>query len=209
MRKLEYFPLKLVKKSIVVKRKLVKEKYSHELKKSRAGWKKFGLIEIKKREGKTNMEVIGIYEKQTQELSNGEIFRQVADFVGQAQLATHRMGSALDEMEQSAGEVIAVGLNALESADDANNALWKAREELVILQYLFSPMSEMKFDHFQLAFFSIRSLQETVSEYKAAVQNIMTSPGQTESYLEMARRKVKLIKIELPGILAATDDIKF
>ena len=147
-------------------------------------------------------------EQQT-EVSNGEIFKQVADFVGQAQLATHRMGGALDEMEQSAGEVIAVGLNALESADDANNALWKAREELAILQYLFSPMTEKNFDQFQQAFFTIRSLQETVSEYKAAVQNIMTSPGQTESYLEMARRKVKLTKIELPGILAATDGVKF
>ena len=146
-------------------------------------------------------------EQQT-ELSNGEIFRQVADFVGQAQLATHRMGSALDEMEQSAGEVIAVGLNALESADDANNALWKAREELAILQFLFT-MTEDSLDHFQQAFLIIRSLPETVSEYKAAIRNIMTSPGQTESYLAMARRKVRLIKIELPGILAATDDIKF
>jgi hypothetical protein len=45
------------------------------------------------------------------------------------------MGVALDEMEQSAGEVTAVGLNALESADDANNALWKAREELSILHF--------------------------------------------------------------------------
>lgn len=146
-------------------------------------------------------------EQQT-ELSNREIFRQVADFVGQAQLATHRMGSALDEMEQSAGEVIAVGLNALESADDANNALWKAREELAILQFLFT-MTEDSIDHFQQAFLIIRSLQETVSEYKAAVRNIMTSPGQTESYLAMARRKVKLTKIELPGILAATDGIEF
>lgn len=146
--------------------------------------------------------------EQQQEVSNREIFRQVADFVGQAQLATHRMGSALDEMEQSAGEVIAVGLNALESADDANNALWKAREELAILQFLFT-MTEDSLDHFQQAFLIIRSLQETVSEYKAAVQNIMTSPGQTENYLAMARRKVKLIKIELPGILAATDDIDF
>ena len=147
-------------------------------------------------------------EQQTQEASNREIFRQVADFVGQAQLATHRMGSALDEMEQSAGEVIAVGLNALESADDANNALWKAREELAILQFLFT-MTEDSLDLFQRAFLIIRSLQETVSEFKTAVQNIMTSPGQTENYLEMARRKVKLIKIELPGILAATDDIEF
>jgi|GEM_PF-3393136 len=154
------------------------------------------------------MEVISIYEKQTQEVSNREIFRQVADFVGQAQLATLSMVRALDEMEQSAGEVIAVGLNALESADDANNALWKAREELAILQFLFT-MTEDSIDHFQQAFFTIRSLQETVSEYKAAVQNILTSPGQTESYLAMARRKVRLIKIELPGILAATDDIKF
>ena len=208
LKKTLVFPLKLVKKSLVVKRKLVKEKYSHELKKSRAGWKKFGLIEIKKREGKTNMEVISIYEKQTQEASNREIFRQVADFVGQAQLATHRMGSALDEMEQPAGEVISVGLNALESADDANNALWKAREELAILQFLFT-MTEDSIDRFQLAFFSIRSLQETVSEFKTAVRNIMTSPGQAESYLAMARRKVKLTKIELPGILAATDDIEF
>ena len=122
------------------------------------------------------------------------------------------MGGPLDELEQSAGEfskVIAVGLNALESADDANNALWKAREELVILQYLFSPMSEMKFDHFREAFLIIRSLQETVNEYKTAVRNIMISPGQRQDYLEMARRKVKLIKIELPGILAATDDIEF
>ena len=154
------------------------------------------------------MEVISIYEKQTQEVSNREIFRQVADFVGQAQLATLSMGRALDEVEQSAGEVTAVGLNALESADDANNALWKAREELAILQFLFT-MTEDSIDHFQQAFFTIRSLQETVSEYKAAVQNIMTSPGQTESYLAMARRKVKLTKIELPGILAATDDIEF
>ena len=153
------------------------------------------------------MEVISIYEKQT-EVSNREIFRQVADFVGQAQLATLSMGRALDEVEQSAGEVTAVGLNALESADDANNALWKAREELAILQFLFT-MTEDSIDHFQQAFFTIRSLQETVSEYKAAVQNIMTSPGQTESYLAMARRKVKLTKIELPGILAATDDIEF
>ena len=147
-------------------------------------------------------------EQQT-EVSNREIFRQVADFVGQAQLATHRMGSALDEREQPAREVIAVGLNALEIADDANNALWKAREELAILQYLFSPMTEKNFDQFQQAFLTIRSLQETVSEYKAAVRNIMTSPGQRQDYLEMARRKVKLIKIELPGILAATDDIEF
>lgn len=154
------------------------------------------------------MEVIGIYEKQTQELSNREIFRQVADFVGQAQLATLSMGVALDEMEQSAGEVTAVGLNALESADDANNALWKAREELAILQFLFN-MTGDSIDRFQQAFFTIRSLQETVSEFKTAVQNIMTSPGQTESYLAMARRKVKLTKIELPGILAATDDIEF
>ena len=147
-------------------------------------------------------------EQQT-ELSNGEIFRQVADFVGQAQLATLRMGSALDELEHSAGEVMSVGLNALESADDANNALWKAREELAILQYLFNPMTEKNFDQFQQAFLVVRSLQETVSEYKTAVRNIMTSPGQTESYLAMARRKVRLIKIELPGILAATDDIEF
>ena len=154
------------------------------------------------------MEVISIYEKQTQELSNGEIFRQVADFVGQAQLATHRMGGALDEMEQSAGEVTAVGLNALESADDANNALWKAREELAILQFLFT-MTEDSIDHFQQAFLIIRSLQETVDEYKTAVRNIMTSPKLQQDYLEMARRKVKLIKIELPGILAATDDIEF
>ena len=154
------------------------------------------------------MEVISIYEKQTQEVSNREIFRQVADFVGQAQLATHRMGSALDDMEQSAGEVIAVGLNALESADDANNALWKAREELAILQFLFT-MTEDSLDLFQRAFLIIRSLQETVSEFKTAVRNIMTSPGQRQDYLEMARRKVRLIKIELPGILAATDDIEF
>ena len=87
------------------------------------------------------------------------------------------MGRALDEMEQSAGEVIAVGLNALESADDANNALWKAREELSILQFLFTPMTEKNFDQFQQAFLVIRSLQETVSEYKTAVRNIMTSPG--------------------------------
>jgi len=147
-------------------------------------------------------------EQQTQEASNREIFRQVADFVGQAQLVTLSMGVALDEMEQSAGEVIAVGLNALESADDANNALWKAREELAILQFLFT-MTEDSIDHFQQAFLIIRSLQETVSEYKAAVRNIMTSPGQRQDYLEMARRKVKLIKIELPGILAATDDIEF
>ena len=147
-------------------------------------------------------------EQQTQEISNREIFRQVADFVGQAQLATLRMGVALDDMEQSAGEVTAVGLNALESADDANNALWKAREELAILQFLFT-MTEDSIDHFQQAFLIIRSLQETVSEYKAAVRNIMTSPGQRQDYLEMARRKVKLTKIELPGILAATDDIKF
>ena len=147
-------------------------------------------------------------EQQT-EVSNREIFRQVADFVGQAQLATLSMGVALDEMEQPAGEVIAVGLNALESADDADNALWKAREELAILQYLFNPMTEKNFDQFQQAFLVIRSLQETVNEYKTAVRNIMISPGQTESYLEMARRKVRLIKIELPGILAATDDIKF
>ena len=155
------------------------------------------------------MEVISIYEKQTQEASNREIFRQVADFVGQAQLATLSMGSALDELEHSAGEVMSVGLNALESADDANNALWKAREELAILQYLFSPMTEKNFDHFQQAFLIIRSLQETVSEHKTAVRNIMTSPGQRQDYLEMARRKVRLIKIELPGILAATDDIEF
>lgn len=157
------------------------------------------------------MEVISIYEKQTQEVSNREIFKQVADFVGQAQLATLSMARALDEMEQSAGELsklIAVGLNALESADDANNALWKAREELSILQFLFT-VTEDSLDHFQQAFLIIRSLQETVSEYKAAVRNIMTSPGQRQDYLEMARRKVKLIKIELPGILAATDDIKF
>ena len=154
------------------------------------------------------MEVISIYEKQTQEVSNREIFRQVADFVGQAQLATHRMGGALDEMEQSAGEVIAVGLNALESADDANNALWKAREELAILQFLFT-MTEDSIDHFQQAFLIIRSLQETVDEYKTAVRNIMTSPKLQQDCLEMARRKVRLIKIELPGILAATDDIKF
>ncbi len=154
------------------------------------------------------MEVISIYEKQTQEVSNREIFRQVADFVGQAQLATLSMGVALDEMEQSAGEVIAVGLNALESADDANNALWKAREELAILQFLFT-MTEDSIDHFQQAFLIIRSLQETVSEFKTAVRNIMTSPGQRQDYLEMARRKVRLIKIELPGILAATDGIKF
>lgn len=150
-------------------------------------------------------------EQQTQEASNREIFRQVADFVGQAQLATFSMGRALDEVEQSAGElskVVDVGLNALESADDANNALWKAREELAILQFLFT-MTEDSIDHFQQAFFTIKSLQETVSEFKTAVRNIMTSPGQTESYLEMARRKVRLIKIELPGILAATDDIKF
>ena len=147
-------------------------------------------------------------EEQTQESSNREIFRQVADFVGQAQLATLSMGRALDEMEQSAGEVIAVGLNALESADDANNALWKAREELAILQFLFT-MTEDSIDRFQLAFFSIRSLQETVDEYKTAVRNIMTSPKLQQDYLEMARRKVRLIKIEFPGILAATDDIKF
>lgn len=155
------------------------------------------------------MEVISIYEKQTQEVSNREIFRQVADFIGQAQLATLRMGVALDEMEQPAGEVIAAGLNALESADDAESGLWKAREELAILQYLFSPMTEKNFDHFQQPFLVIRSLQETVNEYKTAVRNIMTSPGQRQDYLEMARRKVRLIKIELPGILAATDDIKF
>lgn len=152
--------------------------------------------------------IISTSEQQT-EASNREIFRQVADFVGQAQLATLSMGVALDELEQTSGEVIAVGLNALESADDANNALWKAREELAILQYLFSPMTEKNFDQFQLAFSTIKILQETVSEFKTAVRNIMTSPGQTESYLAMARRKVKLTKIELPGILAATDDIKF
>ena len=146
-------------------------------------------------------------EQQT-EVSNREIFKQVADFVGQTQLATHRMGSALDELEQSAGEVTAVGLNALESADDANNALWKAREELAILQFLFT-MTEDSIDHFQQAFFTIRSLQETVDEYKTAVRNIMTSPGLQQDYLAMARRKVRLIKIELPGILAATDDIEF
>lgn len=157
------------------------------------------------------MEVISIYEKQKQEASNREIFRQVADFVGQAQLATHRMGSALDEMEQSAGEVskvIAVGLNAFESSYDANSALWKAREELTVLQFLFT-VTEDSLDHFQQAFLIIRSLQETVDEYKTAVRNIMTSPGQRQDYLEMARRKVRLIKIELPGILAATDDIEF
>lgn len=144
--------------------------------------------------------------------SNRKIFRQVADFVGQAQLATLSMGRALDEVEQSAGElskVVDVGLNALESADDANNALWKAREELAILQYLFNPMTEKNFDHFQQAFLVIRSLQETVNEYKTAVRNIMTSPKLQQDYLEMARRKARLIKIELPGILAATDDIKF
>ena len=97
-------------------------------------------------------------EQQT-EVSNREIFRQVADFVGQAQIATLSMGVALDEMEQSAGEVIAVGLNALESADDANNALWKAREELAILQFLFT-MTEDSIDHFQQAFLIIRSLRQ-------------------------------------------------
>lgn len=149
-------------------------------------------------------------EQQTQEVrSSREIFRQVADFVGQAQLATLSMGVALDEMEQPTREVIAVGLNALESADDANNALWKAREELAILQYLFSPMTEKNFDQIQRAFSTIKILQETVSEFKTAVRNIMTSPGQRQDYLEMARRKVKLTKIELPGILAATDDIEF
>lgn len=146
-------------------------------------------------------------EQQT-EVSNREIFRQVSDFVGQAQLATLSMGRALDEMEQSAGEVTAVGLNALESADDANNALWKAREELAILQFLFT-MTEDSLNHFQQAFLITRSLQETVSEYKTAVRNIMTSPKLQQDYLEMARRKVRLIKIELPGILAATDDIEF
>ena len=116
------------------------------------------------------MEVISIYEKQTQEVSNREIFRQVADFVGQAQLATLSMGVALDEMEQSAGEVIAVGLNALESADDANNALWKAREELAILQFLFT-MTEDSIDHFQQAFLIIRSLQESRSSSELIRRN--------------------------------------
>ena len=153
------------------------------------------------------MEVISIYEKQTQEVSNREIFKQVADFVGQAQIATHRMGSALDEMEQAAGEVTAVGLNALESADDANNALWKAREELAILQFLFT-MTEDSLDLFQRAFLIIRSLQETVSEFKTAVQNIMTSPGQTEGYLATARRKTRFLKVELPGIMQAVNEIE-
>ena len=151
-------------------------------------------------------------ELQEETANNAEIFRQVVDFVDQARQSIGLMESALNELEQSAGElskVVAVGLNALEGADDANNALWKAREELVILQYLFSPMTEKNFDHFQQAFLITRSLQETVSEFKTAVQNIMTSPGQRQDYLEMARRKVRLIKIELPGILAATDDIEF
>ena len=145
-------------------------------------------------------------EQQT-EVSNREIFKQVADFVGQAQLATLSMGRALDEMEQSAGEVIAVGLNALESADDANNALWKAREELAILQFLFT-MTEDSLDHFQQAFLIIRSLQETVSEFKAAVRNAMTSPGDSADSLAAARDKTEILKSELPGIMEAIGQIE-
>ena len=145
-------------------------------------------------------------EQQT-EVSNREIFKQVADFVGQAQLATLSMGSALDEMEQSAGEVIAVGLNALESADDANNALWKAREELAILQFLFT-MTEDSLNHFQQAFLITRSLQETVSEFKAAVRNAMTSPGDSADSLAAARDKTEILKSELPGIMEAIGQIE-
>ena len=166
------------------------------------------------------MEIINITEcrkkKQGQEVRTYEPFKEVLAFVNQAQLAACGMDCALDEIERERrsipapelSKIVEGGLKALESADDANNALWKAREELAILQFLFT-MTEDSLDLFQRAFLIIRSLQETVSEFKTAVRNIMTSPGQRQDYLEMARRKVKLTKIELPGILAATDDIEF
>lgn len=152
-------------------------------------------------------------EKELQEetANNAEIFRQVVDFVDQARQSIGLMENSLDELEQSAGElskVVAVGLNALKSADNAETALWKTREELSILQLLFSPITEDSAERFQQAFLVIRTLQEEATDYKTAIRNIITSPGQIEVYLATARRKVRLLKVELPGIMRTVEEIE-
>lgn len=158
------------------------------------------------------MKVVSIStcENEIQEIRNYEPLREVSSFVDQARQSIGLMENSLDELEQPAGElskVVAVGLNALESGDNAETALWKTREELAILQFLFT-MTEDNLEHFQQAFLVIRTLQEEVSDYKAAVRNIMTSQGASEGHLATARRKVRLLKVELPGIMEAVNEIE-
>jgi len=166
------------------------------------------------------MEIINITEcrkkKQGQEVRTYEPFKEVLAFVNQAQLAACGMDCALDEIERERrsipapelSKIVEGGLKALEGADNAETALWKAREELSILQLLLSPITAENLDLFERAFSVIKTLMQTASEYKAAVRNILTSPGAAEENIETARTKIKFLKIELPNILAATDQIE-
>lgn len=166
------------------------------------------------------MEVISIStflenETQTQEVRQYAPFREVDVFVSQAELAVYRMEFALDELAREFRAVFGIdpakiskGLDALENADNAITALWSAREELSILRFLIDGVTGESIELFEKSFRIIRSSMRTVADYKAAVRNAMTSPGDSADSLAAARDKTEILKSELPGIMEAIGQIE-
>jgi len=164
------------------------------------------------------MEIINMTEygnkSQGQEIRAYEPLKEVSAFVDEVRLSAYGMelvlghlaGVCVTSAPSKMLKTVETGLSALERSDEAETALWKISQEMIIWQNL-PGAGEENLQLFRQAFQTIERMREAVHGYRAAIRSVMTSQESAEA-LSTARRKVAMLMGELPGILEAVSQIE-